>query len=196
LASRDRLWIRPRCGHPEICSLVAASHTHSGPGGLWDSYAAGLLGAGMPDETQRWAVQRALDEAVRQAEAALGPAELQMGRETWTKGPAQARSEGPIDPEIVALRLPRPSGPGVATLVVCAMPPTSADRGVLSADWPGELETKGAPTLVLQGAVGNTTWPRGQPLARPIAQKVEEILTDAPWLGEAPIECFGLGVSG
>src|SRR5262249_59095495 len=136
LASRDRLWIRPRCGHPEICSLVAASHTHSGPGGLWDSYAAGLLGAGMPDETQRWAVQRALDEAVRQAEAALGPAELQMGREMWTKGPAQARSEGPIDPEIVALRLRRPSGPGVAALGGFRVPPASPARRGLPADLP------------------------------------------------------------
>ncbi|MCA1829170.1 MAG: hypothetical protein ABR567_20180 [Myxococcales bacterium] len=195
VASIDTLLIPPRFWKPDVCGMVAATHTHTGPGGLWDNLAAGWFGAGEPDETQRWAVKRALDEAVRQAEAALGPAELQMGRELWPQGPAQVRSGGPIDPELAAVRLRRPSGRTIATLVVYAMHPTSADHDVLSADWPGQLDDAGAPTIVLQGAVGNTTWPRTSSLAQPIAVKIEELLEDAPWLSEAPIECFASEVS-
>lgn len=195
IASIDTLLIPPGFWSPQFCALVAASHTHTGPGGLWNNVAAGWLGAGAPDDTQHWAVQRAFDEAVRQAEAALGPAELQMGREVWPKGPAVARSEGPIDPEIVAVRLRRPSGRVIATVVVYAMHPTTAAHDVLSGDWPSELDGDGPPTLVLQGAVGNTTWPRGQPFIPPLAKKVEELLADEPWLSEAPVECFASGLS-
>ncbi len=185
IAAIDTLLVPPGFPQPEGCALLAATHTHTGPGGLWDNALAGWLGAGAPDSVQRAAVVRALREAVDQAVAALAPAELQMGRELWPQGPSVARSEGPIDPELVALRLRRPSGPTVATVIVYAMHPTSAPHDVLSADWPAQLEA-GPPTLVLQGAVGNTTWPRGRPLAPPIAAQVETLLHDAPWLSELP----------
>ncbi len=188
IAAIDTLLVPPGFPQPEGCALLAATHTHTGPGGLWDNALTGLLGAGAPDSAQRAAVVRALREAVDRAAAALAPAELQMGRELWPQGPSVARSEGPIDPELVALRLRRPSGPTVATVIVYAMHPTSAPHDVLSADWPAQLEA-GPPTLVLQGAVGNTTWPRGRPLAPPIAAQVETLLHDAPWLSELPLDC-------
>lgn len=187
LAAIDTLLIPPRLA-PDGCALLAATHTHSGPGGLWNNAVAGWMGAGAPDDEQQKSVQRALQAAVAQAAASLGPAELQMGRELWTEGPARPRSEGPIDPELVALRLRRPSGATIATLVVYAMHPTSAPRESLSADWPAQLESD-APVLALQGAVGNTTWPRDAPLAAPIAEEVEKLLRDAPLLSDAPIEC-------
>jgi len=177
----------------EACTLVAATHTHTGPGGLWDNVFAGFLGAGQPDEGQRAAASRAFQEAIAQAKAALAPAEMQVARESWTEGPARARSDGPIDPDLVALRFRKPGGATVATVVVYAMHPTSAARDVLSADWPGQLEGD-APTLVLQGAVGNTTWPRGTSLAAPIADEVETLLRNAPAVSEAPLECTQKGV--
>jgi len=195
LASIDTLLVPPHCWNPDVRALVAATHTHTGPGGLWGNVAAGWLGSGSPDDDHRWAVQRALEESVRQAAASLGPARLQMGRELWPQGPARARSEGPIDPELVALRLRRPSGGAIATVVVYAMHPTSAPHEELSADWPAQLDTGEAPTLVLQGAVGNTTWPRDAPVGPPIARKIEEVLADAPRLSEAPIDCFATEVS-
>ena len=170
------------------CGLVAATHTHTGPGGLWDDAFAGWIGAGQPDASQRAAVGRALSEAIDQATAALGPAELQVARETWEAGPARARSEGPIDPDLVALRFRRPGGATVATLIVYAMHPTSAPRDVLSADWPGQLEGD-APMLVLQGAGGNATWQRDAPLGARIRAEVEALLRDAPAVSEAPLEC-------
>lgn len=188
IAALDTLLIPPGFPQPDGCALLAATHTHTGPGGLWDNALAGWLGAGAPDSAQRAAVERALHEAVEQAVAALAPAELQMGRELWPQGPSLARSEGPIDPELVALRLRRPSGPTVATVIVYAMHPTRAPREVLSADWPAQLEA-GPPTLVLQGAVGNASWPRDRPLAPPIAAQVETLLREAPWLSELPLDC-------
>src|SRR5260221_1843068 len=125
----------------------------------------------------------------RRRQGGRGTATLQTGREEWTAGPARARSEGAIDQDLVALRMRRPDGATVATLVVYAMHPTSAPRDVLSADWPAQLETD-APVLVLQGAVGNSTWLRGEPLGPPIAKEVERLLSDAPPLSEAPIQCL------
>lgn len=189
VASLDTLLIPPDFPRPPGCSLLAASHTHTGPGGLWDNPLAGLFGAGWPDEAQRYQAARALATAVEQAGAALGPAELQLGRELWPQGPAKARSEGPVDPSLIALRLRRPAGAAVATLIVYAMHPTSAPRDALSGDWPEQVETDSAPVLVLQGASGNSTWPRDAPLAQPVAAEAERLLRDAPALSEAPLDC-------
>ena len=187
IATVDTLLVPPELSGGE-CALLAATHTHTGPGGLWDNTLAGWIGAGSPDKGQRAAVERALEEAITQAKAALGPAQLLTGREDWTAGPSRARSEGPIDPELVALRLRRPGGATIATVVVYAMHPTSTPRDVLSADWPAQLEHD-APVLVLQGAVGNTTWPRAAPLAAPIEYEVEAMLGKVNPLADAPLEC-------
>src|SRR5438094_163185 len=65
------------------------------------------------------------------------------------------------------LRLPPPPAPG---------------------EWPGQRE-RDEPVLVLQGAVGNASWPRDAPLAPAIVRQVESLLQDAPPLSEAPVEC-------
>lgn len=189
LTAIDTLLIPPGFERRGGCELLAATHTHTGPGGLWDSALAGWLGAGEPDRAQREAVERARSAAVSQAVDALEPAELQVAREQWPDGPARARSEGRIDPELVAVRLRQPGGGAtIATLVVYAMHPTSAPRDVLSADWPAELETD-SPVLVMQGAVGNATWPRQGSLGRAVAGEVERLLAAAPALREGSFEC-------
>ena len=167
---------------PHTCLLLAATHTHSGPGGAWDSTIAGWAGAGPFDRAQRDALAQAAAEALQRAAAALAPAELLVAREEWALGPARARSDGPIDTGLVALRVRRPGGAEIATLVDYAMHPTSAPRDAISPDWPGGVpaqtaEALGAATLVMQGAVGNTTWSRGTTLAPAVASESARLLT-------------------
>ena len=188
IAAIDTLLIPPGFGQREGCELLAATHTHTGPGGLWDTAVAGWLGAGAPDAKQREAAERAHRKAVAEAVADLGPVELQAARESWPAGPARPRSEGVIDPELVALRARRPGGATVATVIVYGMHPTSAPRDVLSADWPGEVGAEGV-ALVLQGAGGNATWERGSALAEPLAAEVARMLDRASPLGEARLGC-------
>ena len=169
---------------PQTCLLLAATHTHSGPGGAWDNLIAGWAGAGAFDRAQRDAIAAAVAVALQQAAAALGPAELLLAREEWAQGPARARSEGPIDTELLALRLRRPGGAEIATLLDYAMHPTSAPHGSISPDWPG-----GVPALVVQGAVGNTTWPREGPLAAAVAAESARILAQAAPEATAALGC-------
>ncbi|HET7785785.1 MAG TPA: neutral/alkaline non-lysosomal ceramidase N-terminal domain-containing protein [Myxococcales bacterium] len=168
---------------PLTCLLLAATHTHSGPGGTWDNVLAGWSGAGPFDRGQRDAIAQATADALTQAIAALGPAELLVARDDWPAGPARARSEGPIDPQLVALRVRRPSGETVATLIDYPMHPTSEPRRDrrLSGDWPGKVAQalEGPPVLVLQGAGGNATWHRGEDVAGAVAREAEQLLRRA-----------------
>ena len=178
---------------PLTCLLLAATHTHSGPGGAWDDAIAGWAGAGPFDRAQRDAMAQAAADALTQAIAALGPAELLVAREDWPQGPARPRSEGPIDPQLVALRVRRPSGEQVATLIDYPMHPTSVPRAEhrLSADWPGRVAAalEGAPVLVVQGAGGNATWDRGEDVAAAVAREAEELLRKAVPVQHLQIGC-------
>jgi neutral/alkaline ceramidase-like enzyme len=168
---------------PLTCLLLAATHTHSGPGGTWDNPLAGWSGAGPFDREQRDAIAQAAADALTQAIAALAPAELLVARDDWRGGPARPRSEGPVDPQLVALRVRRLSGETVATLIDYPMHPTSQPRRDhrLSADWPGRVAQalEGAPVLVLQGAGGNATWDRGEDVAEAVAREAEQLLQRA-----------------
>lgn len=186
---------------PGTCLLLAATHTHSGPGGVWNSAIAGWAGSGAFDPAQRDAIAEAAAHALRQAAGDLKSAEISFAREQWPQGPARPRSEGPIDPELVALRLSRAAGPEVATLAIYAMHPTSAPRTDrhISPDWPGAAaaaldETEpahgAAPALVLQGALGNTTWDRTtKALGVPVAAEAARLLALAKARPEAELAC-------
>jgi len=191
IASIDTLLIPPGLSIPG-CGLLAATHTHSGPGGLWDSLAAGLAGAGSFDEGQSKAVKAALDQAVREAESALAPATLLVAGEEWRQGPARARSEGPIDTGFLALRLQGAMRP-IATLIDYAMHPTSAAHDQLSTDWPGAAAAQfDEPLFVLQGALGNATFDRAQSteqLGIRVAQEAQVLLASAPPQLSPAIDC-------
>jgi hypothetical protein len=180
---------------PRTCLLLSATHTHSGPGGAWNSTIAGWAGAGAFDPAQRDAIAQAAAQALRLAAADLKGVDIAIARETWPQGPARVRSDGPIDPTLTAVRLSRLGGPEVAKLVVYAMHPTSAPRSELriSADWPGALASaleSTAPALVLQGAVGNTTWDRAstQPGARVAAEVARLLASEALRRSEPDLE--------
>jgi hypothetical protein len=184
---------------PLTCLLLAATHTHSGPGGAWDSALAGWSGAGPFDRQQRDAIAQAAADALTQAIASLGPAELLVAREDWPQGPARPRSSGAIDPQLVALRVRRPSGAEVATLIDYPMHPTTEPRSSrrLSADWPGRVAAKleGAPVLVVQGAGGNATWNREEDAAAAIAADAERLLRQAEPVRHVQMWCQARFVS-
>jgi len=178
---------------PLTCLLLAATHTHSGPGGAWDSAIAGWAGAGPFDRAQRDAIAQSTADALTQAIAALGPAELLVAREEWPQGPARPRSAGPIDSQLVALRVRRPGGEDVATLIDYSMHPTTTPRSSrrLSADWPGRVAAalEGPPVLVVQGAGGNATWERGVDVAAPVAREAQDLLRRAEPVRHVQIGC-------
>jgi hypothetical protein len=202
IASLDTLLIPPgleeevlrRARLPALtCLLLAATHTHSGPGGAWDNLVAGWAGSGPFDRGQRDAMAQAAADALTEAIGTLGPAELLVAREDWPQGPARVRSAGPLDPQLVALRVRRLSGEDVGTLIDYPMHPTSTPRSAsrLSADWPGQVAAalEGAPVLVVQGAGGNATWDRGQDVAAAVAKEAEQLLRKAGPVRHLQIGC-------
>jgi hypothetical protein len=177
---------------PKTCLMLAASHTHSGPGGAWNNFLAGWAGSGAFDRAQRDDLAQAAAEALMLASGLTGPAEMAVAREEWPGGPARPRSEGPVDPALVAVELRRFDGEDVAALIGYAMHPTTVPRGELriSGDWPARAETHllEGPALVLQGAVGNATWDGADP-ARPVALEALRILDGAKALREISLAC-------
>jgi neutral ceramidase len=191
---------------PGTCLLLAATHTHSGPGGTWDNELAELAGNGRFDRPMRDAVAQATADAIRGALGYLRTGRFAIAQVEWGDGPAVVRSAGPVDPTLLAIQARDEGGPVVATLVVYAMHPTALPRSwnVPSGDWPGaaaraiEQETQ-APTLVLQGAGGNATWSRdglpedgagaAQALGTRVARRALDLLETAAWTDGAPLEC-------
>jgi neutral ceramidase len=135
----------------------------------------------------------ALVRAQAAASRSLAPAELVFAREDWPQGPARARSEGAVDPQFVAIRLQRPHGNPIATIIDYSMHPTSAPRDVSSADWPGATATHfSEPLFVLQGAVGNSTYDRAldtDALGRAIAVEAQVLLAKDPEPAALNLSC-------
>ncbi len=184
---------------PSACLLLAATHTHSGVGGTWKNALAEWGGNGRFDAGVERAVVDAAAQAIASAVAALGPAQLSWGQMEWPAGPAEARSAGPIDATLTSVRLERPSGARVATLIDYAMHPTMEPRQArrLSGDWPGALsaalEVSGNVALVLQGASGNATWSRSagtqEAVAARIAAAAQALVLSAPATSQVRLGC-------
>ena len=138
--------------------LLAATHTHAGPGGYWDSLAGsvGATGPYDPATFERLVVDVAA--AIRAAHAARGPATLAVVR-AHLEGLARSRTGAHVDSRLVVVRLVRPSGEPAAELVGFAAHPTflGKDNHLISGDWPGRLLAAGArgPRLFFQGAIGD-----------------------------------------
>jgi neutral ceramidase len=191
---------------PRTCLLLAATHTHSGPGGTWDNLIAEVGGNGRFDRALRDSVAQTIADAIRGALGYLRAGRVAVAQVEWGDGPARVRSAGPVDPTLFALQARDDSGVVVATLALYGMHPTvmPAQSHVPSGDWPGaaaraiEQETQ-APALVLQGAGANATWSRdGLPedaalaadgLGNTVARRTLDLLETAAWNGGAPLAC-------
>src|SRR5207244_2867957 len=89
---------------PRTCLLLAATHTHSGPGGTWDNALAELAGNGRFDRGMRDAVAQAVADAIRGALGYLRTGRFAIAQVEWGDGPAVVRSAGPVDPTLLALQ--------------------------------------------------------------------------------------------
>ena len=156
--------IRERAAALELDGLiVAATHTHSGPGGYaaWRIAEAGTLGWYDP------AVLRALTDAagsvLAYANRALAPAALGVAVATSaTLAENRRHPGGSIDPSIPVLRVDGASGQTIATLFSLAAHPTvlGQDNRRLSPDYPGAARDlvearRGGIALFVAGPLGD-----------------------------------------
>src|SRR6266568_3537795 len=115
--------------------LVAATHTHAGPGGYWVSSLGSHVATGPYDPAVREAVVAAIVQAIREAAESLAPARLATACSS-ADDLARSRSGGLEDAPLTLL---------------------GARNRVISGDWPGRFLAAGAHGLRLffQGAIGD-----------------------------------------
>lgn len=140
--------------------LVTATHTHNGPGAIWDNRLAERVGLGPFDAAMQERVVNGAIQAVVDARAAAQPALMHIGH---GEGPAVCRSRidgRHPDRRLTVVSFRRLEGDPIGQLVVFPCHPTllGPDDLRLSAGWPGVVadQLQGI-TLVLQGAVGDVT---------------------------------------
>lgn len=141
--------VAERTGVPPHRVLVACTHTHSGP-------ETGLFAALGRTPTPP-AAARLLDAAVEvaaRARAAAVPARLGVGRAEARIGRNRRIAGGPVDPEILVIRVDRADGLPIAILYIYGCHPTVLGHDNLrySADWPGAASR--AIEAALPGALG------------------------------------------
>jgi len=151
--------VRARLADLRLDALVlAATHTHSGPGGYWDSFIGGRAATGPYDPAVFAGLVDDVVAVVREAHRALAPASLSVMRGR-VQGLVRNRNGGPAGGGLLVARLTRPSGETVAELLRFTAHPTflgKANRKI-SGDWPGRLLASGVrgPRLFFQGAIGD-----------------------------------------
>jgi hypothetical protein len=167
--------------------VLAATHTHAGPGGYWDHAAGERAATGTYDPAVRDAIAAAIAEAIRRAAGALAPARLAVARGS-ADDLARSRSGGLEDAPITALHVDRPDGTPVAEVTVFAAHPTILGKRNrdISGDWPGRFLAGGTRGLRLfvQGAVGDQSveGPTARPetYAAALSARVEALAFGAP----------------
>lgn len=149
---------------------LLASHSHSSVGGYDPRPVAQVAALGVYDAKAEAALVTAARAALAGAQAALGPAHLEVGRGA-VEGLTVPRSGDEVDRRLTVVRFlagsteaVETSGAGARVLaqwVVFSAHPTLAAReaAALDPDWPGRLGQLAVPpvTLVLQGAGGNAS---------------------------------------
>jgi len=148
-ADAVRRRVAERIGVPARRVLVACTHTHSGPEtGLF----AALGGAPTPPAPAR--LLDAAVEAAARARAAAGPARLGVGRAEARIGRNRRVADGPLEPEVLIVRVDREGGGPLAVIYIHGCHPTALGHDNLdySADWPGAASR--VVEAALPGALG------------------------------------------
>ncbi len=138
--------------------LLAATHTHAGPGGFWEEPLGERLATGPYDEATFERVAAAIVEAVKRALAARAPASLAVARGEARDLVRNRHRGGLVDGRLVRVSVTAPGGAPLADLVLFPSHATMLGVGnrLLSGDWPGALmRGRAAPLLFFQGAVGD-----------------------------------------
>jgi hypothetical protein len=138
--------------------VVAATHTHAGPGGYWDHVVGERVATGAYDPRIEDAVADAIADAIRRARAALAPARAAVAQGA-ADDLARSRSGGAEEAPLTVVRLERIDGAPLAELTVFGAHATMLGKGnrAISGDWPGRFladRSRGV-RLLLQGALGD-----------------------------------------
>jgi hypothetical protein len=159
--------------------LVAATHTHAGPGGYWEDALGERFATGPFDARIVEALAARIAQAVEAAAAARAPATLSVGRSRRTDLVVN-RDEGEAGGRLLVARVERAPGEVVGQVVVFPAHATvlGGRNRLLSGDWPAALarDLPGT-TVVLQGAEGDQTWRLPPPPAdapRPVPDTAPE----------------------
>jgi hypothetical protein len=140
--------------------VVAATHTHAGPGGYWQNLAGEWVGTAPFEPRMREAIVAGIGEAIRRAASGLAPAEVAIARGT-ARELVQSRSGGSVDAGLVAVRLARTGGAPLAEVAILAAHPTTLGKRnrLISGDWPGRFlradDAGAGARLFFQGAIGD-----------------------------------------
>lgn len=157
LVAAARRIVEDETAIPASNVLIAATHTHSGPGTI--RIGTGDDGGHFVAETAR-----KIAGAIRLADRRLEPVVLKAGSvEVSTISQNRRDPDGPIEKvATVLLAAPPGNGPAVATLVnyACHSTVLEADNLAFSADFPGAMarfveRSVGGVAIYLQGAAGN-----------------------------------------
>jgi len=150
-------------GVKPVTLILAASHTHSGPGAYVDSALLGWLVLDRLDRQVRDALLDSVVAAVRQADGARGPARVAAG-EVVAPPLTVSRLRQPLDAALIVLRVTRPGGAPVALVWNYAIHGTmlGASNRRLSADVMGDAADAlerglGVPALFVNGALGDVS---------------------------------------
>jgi hypothetical protein len=120
-------------GIPRERVLVACIHTHSGP-----DTGIGALAAGRPAPARAAALLEAAVRAGREAVRAAAPAALAIAHAEARIGRNRRRAGGPLDPDLLVLRVDDARGRPLAVAYVHGCHPTALgpENLAYSADWP------------------------------------------------------------
>ena len=163
--------------------VLAASHTHSGPGGFSRSRLFGFLALDSFVPAVRERILRGMTEAAWDADRARVPARVGVGRGE-VRDVIRSRVGQPLDPEVGVLKVVRTDGRPIALLWNYAIHGTLLGKRnlLLSGDVTGaasqELERAlGVPALYTNGAVGDVSpalrgWPGVRQTADALAREV------------------------
>jgi hypothetical protein len=151
--------VRARVADLGLTGLVlAATHTHAGPGGYWDHAVGERIATGRYDPRIRDAVVAAIAAAIRRAAAELAPARAAVAGGA-ADDLARSRSGGAEEAPLTVVRLERLDGAPVAELTVFGAHATmlGTRNRTIAGDWPGRFLANGARgvRLFLQGALGD-----------------------------------------
>jgi len=140
--------------------LVAATHTHAGPGGFWDDALGARFGTGPYDPAWEDALASRVAGAIRTAFGARVPARVASAG-TRRADLVVNRDGGPTGGRLLVVRVERTTGEPLGQVVVFPAHATvhgSRNRR-LSGDWPAAMarDLPGV-TVFLQGAEGDQTW--------------------------------------
>ncbi len=149
-----RARLAQRTGVPVGRVLVGCIHTHSGP-----DTGLGALLAGHPVPEHVPALLDAAVEAGERAFREAAPGRLGVGHAAARVGRNRRREDGPLDPDVLVVRVDRADGSPRAVLYVHGCHPTALghDNLLYSADWPwaaGEAVAEALPGALPIFALG------------------------------------------